>query len=368
YGATSVTEIYTSTYTGVGAAIPVGTGPVGIAVAPNGKAYVANRNANSVTVIDTATSAVVTTIPGLNQPNFVAIGPNGNAYVANIGSNDVSVIDTTTDTVIATIPVGTNPWGITVGPNGDAYTANRGSNDVSVIDTATNTVVGTPIPVGSQPVAVVVAVNGKIYVSNIASANVSVIQLPPKLTSITPTQGPTTGGTVVTITGENLTGASVTIGGNPATGVSVNAAGTQITATTPPGVPGPATVTVITTSGGAALVNGFTYVLPVHATSLTATPALSKLFPPHVYFPFLTATLIDQVTGLPVPGQTITFKIGGNLLGTATTDAQGVARFNETLILTLILLNGGYDVSFAGATTPSAILSPSSDHAGVIEP
>ncbi|MGW2024451.1 hypothetical protein [Streptomyces decoyicus] len=49
---------------------------------------------------------------------------------------------------------------------------------------------------------------------------------------------------------------------------------------------------------------------------------------------------------------------------TATTDAQGVARFNETLIL----LNSGYDASFAGATTASAILSPSSDHAGVIEP
>ncbi|MEV5127175.1 IPT/TIG domain-containing protein, partial [Streptomyces decoyicus] len=170
------------------------------------------------------------------------------------------------------------------------------------------------------------------------------------------------------ITGTNLTGASVDFGGNPATGVTVNATGTQITATTPPGAAGPVTVTVTTPGGSASLVNGFTYVLPVHATSLIATPALTKLFPPHVYFPFLTATLTDQVTGLPVPGQTIVFKIGSNLLGTATTDAQGVARFNETLILTLILLNGGYDASFAGATTASAILSPSSDHAGVIEP
>lgn len=114
--------------------------------------------------------------------------------------------------------------------------------------------------------------------------------------------------------------------------------------------------------------NGFTYLLPVHATSLVATPALSKLFPPHVYFPYLTAKLTDQVTGLPVPGQTISFKIGSNLVGTATTDAQGVARFNETLILTLILANGGYDAEFAGGSTGSAVLSPSSDHAGVIEP
>ncbi|MFF2063130.1 hypothetical protein ACFVWZ_15235 [Streptomyces sp. NPDC058200] len=113
---------------------------------------------------------------------------------------------------------------------------------------------------------------------------------------------------------------------------------------------------------------GYLYILPVHATSLTATPALSKLFPPQLYFPFLNATLTDLVTGLPVANQTITFTTGAHVLGAATTNAQGLARVNETLTLTLILLNGGYNVSFAGATTPSATLSPSSDHAGVIEP
>ncbi|WP_308438227.1 IPT/TIG domain-containing protein [Streptomyces glebosus] len=177
-----------------------------------------------------------------------------------------------------------------------------------------------------------------------------------------------TGGTPVTITGTNLTGATVTIGGNPATGVMVNATGTQLTAITPPGAAGPADVTVTTPGGSATLVGGFTYVLPVHATSLTATPALTKLFPPHVYFPFLTATLTDQVTGLPVPNQPILFKAGSNVLGIANTDAQGVARVNETLTLTLILINHGYEVSFAGAVTPTATLSPSSAGAPVIEP
>ncbi|MEU6084703.1 IPT/TIG domain-containing protein [Streptomyces sp. NPDC047108] len=368
FGANSVQEISTITNTTVGAAIPTGSGPVGIAVAPNGKAYVTNRNANSVTVIDTATSAVITTILGLNQPNFVAVAPNGNAYVANIGSNNVSVIDTSTDMVIATIPVGTNPWGITVGPDGNAYTANRGSNNVSVIDTTTNTVIGAPIPVGNQPIALVVAPDNKVYVSNIGSADVSVIQFDPTITTIAPNQGPIAGGTVVTITGTNLTGASVDIGGNPATGVTVNATGTQLTATTPPGAAGPADVTVTTPGGSATLVGGFTYFVPVHATSLTATPALTKLFPPIVYFPFLYAKLTDQVTGLPVPNQTITFTTGTFVLGTATTNAQGVAHLSELLTLALIVLHGGYDVSFAGATTPSAVLAPSSGHGVVIEP
>ncbi|WP_280684017.1 YncE family protein [Kitasatospora sp. MAA19] len=350
--------------------IPVGSNPVGLAFTPSGDLYVTNSGSANVSVISTATDAVVgAPIPVGGTPVWLTVAPNGNAYVPNSGSNNVTVIDTATNTVVgAPIPVGNQPWGIAVGLNGIAYTANRASNSVSVIDTATNTVTGAPIPVGSGPIAVAVAVNGKAYVSNINSNNVSVIQFAPTLTSINPIHGPTTGGTVVTIIGTNLTGAGVDIGGNPATGVSVNAAGTQLTATTPPGALGPATVTVTTPGGSASLVNGFTYVLPVHATSLTATPALAKLFPPHVYFPFLTATLTDQATGLPVPGQTIIFKIGSNLLGVAATDTQGIARFNETLILTLILANGGYDVSFAGGSTPSAILSPSSDHAGVIEP
>ncbi|WP_330478235.1 IPT/TIG domain-containing protein [Streptomyces platensis] len=312
----------------------------------------------------------VTSIPVGNNPVGLAIAPSSDLYVANSGSANVSAINTTTDTVIGgPIGVGGTPVWLTVAPNGNAYVPNSGSNTVSVINTATNTVVGAPVPVGAGPIAVTVAPNNKVYVSNINGNNVSVIQFDPTLTSVVPNQGPIAGGTVVTITGTNLTGANVTFGGIPATGVSVNATGTQITATTPPGAAaGPVTVTVTTPGGSASLVNGFTYLLPVHATTLVATPALSKLFPPHVYFPFLTATLTDQVTGLPVPGQTILFKIGSNLVGIATTDAQGVARFNETLILTLILANGGYDAEFAGGSTGSANLSPSSDHAGVIEP
>ncbi|WP_411137069.1 IPT/TIG domain-containing protein [Streptomyces sp. C10] len=307
----------------------------------------------------------LTTVPVGDQPVGVAVAANGNAYVTNTASNDVTVINTATDTVIVpSIPVGINPIGVAVAPNGKAYVVNRGSNDVTVIDTATNTVVCTPIPVGTNPFAVAVAPNGKIYVTNQTSDDVSVIPPFPTLTSISPNQGPTAGGTPVTLLGTNLTGATVTIGGNPATGVNVNPGGTAIHAFTPPGAPGPATVTVTTDGGCASLVNGFTYVSPSHATSLTATPALAKLFPPHVYFPFLTATLKDLVTGLPVPGQTITFKTGTHVLGTATTNAQGTAKLDETLTFPLILANGGYDAFFAGTGT----LLPSSAHGEILTP
>ena len=82
----------------------------------------------------------------------------------------------------------------------------------------------------------------------------------PVLTSVTPTQGPATGGTQLTLTGSNLAGATVTVGGRAATNLFYNAAGTQILATTPPGTAGPATVTVTTPGGSGSLPGGFTYV------------------------------------------------------------------------------------------------------------
>ena len=52
--------IDTATNTVVGAPIPVGTNPFGLAVTPKGGfAYVANSGSSSVSVIDTATHAVV---------------------------------------------------------------------------------------------------------------------------------------------------------------------------------------------------------------------------------------------------------------------------------------------------------------------
>ena len=73
---------------------------------------------------------------------------------------------------------------------------------------------------------------------------------PPTVTSLAPTSGSTTGGTVVTITGTGLTGATaVTFGGTAATGVTVNS-DTQVTATTAAHAAGAVTVAVTTPGGG----------------------------------------------------------------------------------------------------------------------
>ncbi|MEY4926351.1 MAG: hypothetical protein RI894_787, partial [Bacteroidota bacterium] len=73
------------------------------------------------------------------------------AYIPHYISNTVSVINTATNAVVATVAVGNGPYGLSVSPDGSRiYVANQNSNTVSVINTATNAVVAT-VAVGSSP-------------------------------------------------------------------------------------------------------------------------------------------------------------------------------------------------------------------------
>src|SRR5437868_10874975 len=111
--------------------------------------------------IDTATITVVSTFAVGSHPRGVAVNPNGTrAFVANRDSNTVSVIDTATNTVVATISVGANPFGVSFSPDGTrAYVTNQTSNDVAIIDTANNTVIST-VSVGQSPVFPRICSNG----------------------------------------------------------------------------------------------------------------------------------------------------------------------------------------------------------------
>ncbi|MFJ1831876.1 IPT/TIG domain-containing protein [Streptomyces sp. NPDC088178] len=80
----------------------------------------------------------------------------------------------------------------------------------------------------------------------------------PTITAITPTSGPTSGGTAVTITGTNLTSTSqVTFGGALAPFSVINA--TTVTAVTPPGAVGAVDVTLSNPAGTATDAGAFTY-------------------------------------------------------------------------------------------------------------
>jgi hypothetical protein len=102
--------------------------------------------------------------------------------------------------------------------------------------------------------------NGRVYVAT-WSNQVVVYGLKPVITGVSPSTGPTAGGTPVTITGKNfVSGAKVIFGGAAATSVMVVSA-TQITAKTPRhNKLGAVSVVVTNPDGGSGtLANGFTY-------------------------------------------------------------------------------------------------------------
>ena len=166
--------------------------PAGITITDS-KAYVANADSDTVSVIDLSANKVVAAIDVGTKPLVVAITPDGSkVYVTNLLSNNVSVIDAQKSVddpngaVVATIPVGTIPIGIGITPNGlKAYVGNCNCgvadpakpDTVSVIDVATNSVI-TEVEVGFGPLGLAITSDGsKVYVPNSNSSTVSVIDV-----------------------------------------------------------------------------------------------------------------------------------------------------------------------------------------------
>jgi len=149
---------------------------LGSSYAKTAYGYVANNGANTVSVINATTNAVVKTIPVGTAPYGIVINQAGTlAYVTNTGSNNVSVISTSTNAVTATIPVSSGPMDITLGPNGTtAYVSCGTANQVAVINTAKKTIT-TNITV-TNPVGLAVTPDGAfLYVVSSSAGKVIVI-------------------------------------------------------------------------------------------------------------------------------------------------------------------------------------------------
>jgi YVTN family beta-propeller protein len=122
------------------------------------KAYIGNFADNTVSVIDTSTGSVVTTIPVATGPHGMAISQDGGTvYVAGDGSSSLDIIDTASDRVTKTVEVGNKPNGITLTPDGKLLLVTvYGEDRIAIVDTATKDVIGTiqvakPHTVSVQP-------------------------------------------------------------------------------------------------------------------------------------------------------------------------------------------------------------------------
>ncbi len=139
------------------------------------KIYVADDS--FVTVIDGATNSTTNLGVGIGGSSSysIAVNPVTNmVYVANKNSNSVTVINgatgSTVATVATTIGVGTSPVALAVNPvTNMIYVANYGSNNVTAINGANN--FASTVTVGTEPVAIAVnTVTDIIYVANYGGA------------------------------------------------------------------------------------------------------------------------------------------------------------------------------------------------------
>ncbi len=164
----------------------------------------------------------------------------------------------------------------------------------------------------------------------------------PVVSSVSPANGPSGGGTQITITGANLTGAeSVTVGGSDATSVTVKGP-TSVTATTPAGTSGFADVIVTTATGssGARGSDGFLY---------EAAGAYHPLAPKRVADTRTDSGLADSGQA-PGPGQTLDVQVAG----ANGVPSSGVAAVVLNVTVTVPTAGSFITVFPTGLAVPSA--------------
>jgi YVTN family beta-propeller protein len=181
--------------------IPAGMMLAGVAllsVAHAERAYVSNEDGHTVTVFDTETSRVLTTIDVGKRPRGMKLNRDGSLlYVAVSGlakcppnvpdeecaklerdltADGIAVVDTATHRVLDLVPAGSDPEQFDLSADGRLlFVANEDVSMTSVVDIGSRTV-KQRIPVGEEPEGVVTAPNGNwVVITNESGNSISVI-------------------------------------------------------------------------------------------------------------------------------------------------------------------------------------------------
>lgn len=204
-------------------------------------------------------------------------------------------------------------------------------------------------------------VNGSITITTTCTP------LPPAVTALAPTTGPTTGGASVAITGTDFTGATaVNFGGTAATSFTVNSA-TSITATSPAGT---GTVDVRVTTGGGTSATGpadqFTYAQQAGTVALASSANPAAVGDP--------VTVTATVSGAgATPTGTVTFTIDGSA-GAPVPLAGGTASFTTSSLSvgshTVVAAYSGdtnFTAASSGTLTQAVAVSIDSVNIGLLQ-
>jgi len=126
--------------------VPVGQGPEGFDVSPDGKQiWAAHSRDGGVSIVDLDQKKVIQTFDvKTKRSNRLKFTPDGTkVLISDLDAGTVIVVDVPTRDVIKTIPVGPQVAGILMQPDGArAYVAATGGNFVAIVDLKTLAVTG----------------------------------------------------------------------------------------------------------------------------------------------------------------------------------------------------------------------------------
>jgi YVTN family beta-propeller protein len=216
-GTSGVSVINTSTNTVI---TTIDTGPetASTAVAPCGaQVYAYVGSSNSIAVINTGTNTITQSIqlgPTTHTPGAISVSPDGNfVYVAALGSypynskvnGSVYVVNTATNKLVKSISLAGEPNDVTFSPDGkSAYVTNLALSEVQIIDTSSYTVKAT-IGVGQGATGSAVTPDGSLlYVLAIKANNITVINTSTEKVVTTIPTGQRPNGIVLTPDGRYL--------------------------------------------------------------------------------------------------------------------------------------------------------------------
>jgi YVTN family beta-propeller protein len=134
--------------------IPVGKGPEGIDLSPDGnQLWAAHSRDGGVSIIDTGAKRVIQTLDlATKRSNRLKFTPDGKlVFISDLAGGELVILDATTRSEVKRMKLGHSPEGILMVPDGSrAYVAVAGDNYVAAIDLKTLEVTGR-ISTGSGP-------------------------------------------------------------------------------------------------------------------------------------------------------------------------------------------------------------------------
>lgn len=218
-----------------------------------------------------------------------------------------------------------------------------------IVNSATQITATTPVGVAGVAAVSVTTASGA-GISGVTFTYGATAGAVPSIAAISPTNGTTAGGTVVTLTGTNFTGATgVTFNGTAGTGFVVNS-DTQITVTSPSGSAGAINIVVLSPNGAGTATNIYTYV-----TAPSTAPTITSISPSSGTTAggtsvTVTGTNLTGATGITFDGNAGTaLVVNSNTQLTATTPAGTVGA--KVVVVTTPAGTGTLQAGFSYVTS-----------------